>query len=151
MTPGGGGYLPIRCNTSGPLTPAAWTRTRISFSATSGTGRVSVTSISGPPGARTAIAVIVPIPPIVFPFPAPPLTIRAGSAILSEQEAAMALFDEDMPKRKNDLVVGEDLSKLSIDELEERIALLRGEIGRVEEALVAKRASIGHADSFFKV
>ena len=63
----------------------------------------------------------------------------------------MALFDEDMPKRKNDLVVGEDLSKLSIDELEERIALLRGEIGRVEEALVAKRASIGLADSFFKV
>lgn len=63
----------------------------------------------------------------------------------------MALFDEDIPKRKNDLVVGEDLSKLSIAELEERIALLGAEIGRVEEALVAKRASIGHADSFFKL
>ena len=62
----------------------------------------------------------------------------------------MTLFDEDLPKRKSDIVVGEDLSKLSIDELEERIELLKVEIGRIEEALVNKRASLGHADSFFR-
>ena len=62
----------------------------------------------------------------------------------------MALFDEELPKRKTELTVGEDLSKLSIAELEDRIALLKAEIVRVEEAVAAKRASLGVADSFFK-
>ncbi len=62
----------------------------------------------------------------------------------------MALFDEELPKRKAELTVGEDLSKLSIAELEDRIALLKAEIVRVEEAVAAKRASLGVADSFFK-
>jgi len=39
---------------------------------------------------------------------------------------------------------------LSIAELEDRIALLKAEIVRVEEAVAAKRASLGVADSFFK-
>jgi uncharacterized small protein (DUF1192 family) len=63
---------------------------------------------------------------------------------------AMALFDEELPKRKAELTVGEDLSKLSIAELEDRIARLKAEIVRVEEAVAAKRASLGVADSFFK-
>jgi uncharacterized small protein (DUF1192 family) len=62
----------------------------------------------------------------------------------------MALFDEDPPKRKAALVVGEDLATLSIDELGERIEILRAEIVRLEEAIVAKRQSLGVADSFFK-
>jgi uncharacterized small protein (DUF1192 family) len=69
---------------------------------------------------------------------------------MSEVEAAMALFDEELPKRKTELTVGEDLSRLSIDELQERIALLKTEIARVEEAVTAKRASLGVADSFFR-
>jgi uncharacterized small protein (DUF1192 family) len=62
----------------------------------------------------------------------------------------MALFDEDPPKRKAELVVGGDLARLSIDELGERIEILRAEILRLEEAITAKRKSLGVADSFFK-
>jgi uncharacterized small protein (DUF1192 family) len=62
----------------------------------------------------------------------------------------MALFDEEPPKRKADLVIGEDLASLSIDELGERIDILKAEIARIEEALAAKRESLGVADSFFK-
>jgi uncharacterized small protein (DUF1192 family) len=69
---------------------------------------------------------------------------------MSEVEAAMALFDEELPQRKAELTVGEDLSRLSIDDLQERIDLLKAEILRVEEAVTAKRASLGVADSFFK-
>ena len=80
-----------------------------------------------------------------------PLTIRTNSSIfVGERDMAMALFDEELPKRKAELTVGEDLSKLSIAELEDRIALLKAEIVRVEEAVAAKRASLGVADSFFK-
>jgi uncharacterized small protein (DUF1192 family) len=62
----------------------------------------------------------------------------------------MALFDEEPPKRKTELVIGEDLATLSIDELGERIEILKAEIARIEEAIAAKRESLGVADSFFK-
>jgi uncharacterized small protein (DUF1192 family) len=69
---------------------------------------------------------------------------------LREEDAVMALFDEELPKRKTELVIGEDLSRLSIEELQERIATLKGEIARVEEALDHKRASQGAAEAVFK-
>ena len=56
--PGGGGYWPLRCMTSGRLTPAAATLTRISLSPGFGTSRSSGFSTSGPPGALMAIAVM---------------------------------------------------------------------------------------------
>jgi len=62
----------------------------------------------------------------------------------------MVSFDEEAPKRKSYLVVGEELATLSIDELEERIAILQAEIARIEAAITAKRESLGVADSFFK-
>lgn len=62
----------------------------------------------------------------------------------------MSLFDEDIPKKKPDIAVGDDLSRLSIHELEERIEALRAEIARAEESMQAKRASAGAAESFFK-
>jgi uncharacterized small protein (DUF1192 family) len=62
----------------------------------------------------------------------------------------MALFDEELPKRKAGVTVGEDISRLSIDELRERIATFQAEIGRVEEALRQKQASQGAAETFFK-
>ncbi len=62
----------------------------------------------------------------------------------------MALFDEELPKRKAALVVGEDVATLSIDELAERIEILRAEIARLEQAIAAKRESLGVANSFFK-
>jgi len=62
----------------------------------------------------------------------------------------MAHYDEDQPKKPVSWTVGEDLSSLSIDELGARIELLKAEIDRIEEAITAKRASLGVADSFFK-
>jgi uncharacterized small protein (DUF1192 family) len=62
----------------------------------------------------------------------------------------MVDFDEEPKKQESKVVVGEDLATLSIDELEERIGILNAEILRIKEAIDAKRASLGVADSFFK-
>lgn len=62
----------------------------------------------------------------------------------------MAIFDEEAPKRKAVHEIGEDLSKLSLDELAERVAMLKAEIERIEEAAAAKKASADVAASFFK-
>ena len=47
--------------------------------------------------------------------------------------------------------VGQDLSMLSIDELDERIALLEREIGRLKEARARKEESRAAASAFFKI
>ncbi len=47
--------------------------------------------------------------------------------------------------------VGADLSDLSVEELQERIAMLRQEISRVEAAIEGKNGSIAVAESFFKI
>ncbi|MCB1496119.1 MAG: DUF1192 domain-containing protein [Bauldia sp.] len=63
----------------------------------------------------------------------------------------MTMSEDDAPQKKPARhQVGEDLSALSVDELNERIALLRSEIARIEEAIGAKRASADVAASFFK-
>ena len=58
--------------------------------------------------------------------------------------------DDDAPRRKITHDIGQDLSLLSVDELAERIALLRMEIERLEAAKVGKQASRNAADRFFK-
>ena len=58
--------------------------------------------------------------------------------------------DEDAPRKKLRHEIGEDLSSLSLDELAERIALLRDEIARIEAAIAAKKPSADVAASFFK-
>jgi len=63
----------------------------------------------------------------------------------------MAAVDEDdRPKKKISHEIGQDLSLLSVRELEERIALLREEIGRLEADISRKQTSRGVADQFFK-
>jgi uncharacterized small protein (DUF1192 family) len=63
----------------------------------------------------------------------------------------MPLFDEDeRPKKKLAHEIGEDLAKLSLDELAARVALLKAEIARLESAAEAKRASAETAANFFK-
>ena len=57
--------------------------------------------------------------------------------------------DEPRPKPQ-DLPLGAPLDKLSVAELEARIALLRDEIARIERTLEAKKASRTAADSFFR-
>ncbi|KPQ11027.1 MAG: putative small protein containing a coiled-coil domain [Saliniramus fredricksonii] len=47
-------------------------------------------------------------------------------------------------------VVGQDLSTLSIEEIDERIAALRQEITRLEQMRAQKQASKSAADAVFK-
>jgi uncharacterized small protein (DUF1192 family) len=58
--------------------------------------------------------------------------------------------DDDRPKRKIAHEIGQDLALLSVEELGERIALLRDEIARLDEARAKKQASRSAADLFFK-
>jgi uncharacterized small protein (DUF1192 family) len=62
----------------------------------------------------------------------------------------MAIPDEDIPKKKPVHEIGEDLAKLSLHELAERIEMLKAEIARIEQAVATKKASASHADTFFK-
>jgi uncharacterized small protein (DUF1192 family) len=62
----------------------------------------------------------------------------------------MPIFDEEPPKKKLVHELGEDLSKLSLDELAARVELLKAEIERIEATAVAKRASADVAASFFR-
>lgn len=61
------------------------------------------------------------------------------------------LFADDLPRPKQKPhEIGQDLSMLSVFELDERIALLKEEITRLEEARTRKEASRNAADTFFK-
>ncbi|MFC7396274.1 DUF1192 domain-containing protein [Chelatococcus sp. GCM10030263] len=60
-------------------------------------------------------------------------------------------LDDERPRPQLNHVIGQDLSLLSVDELAERIALLRAEIGRLEAALAAKEASRAKADAVFRL
>jgi uncharacterized small protein (DUF1192 family) len=62
----------------------------------------------------------------------------------------MAIEDDDRPRKKVTHEIGQDLSLLSLEELNERIALLNSEIERLQTAATKKRASKEAADSFFK-
>ncbi len=62
----------------------------------------------------------------------------------------MPIVDEEIPKKKPVHEIGEDLSRLSLNELAERIEALRAEIVRIEQAIGHKRASADRADAFFK-
>jgi uncharacterized small protein (DUF1192 family) len=62
----------------------------------------------------------------------------------------MAIEDDDKPRKKVSHEIGQDLSLLAVEELTERIALLTGEIERLQAAAAKKRASRDAADKFFK-
>jgi uncharacterized small protein (DUF1192 family) len=58
--------------------------------------------------------------------------------------------DDLLPKKKTVHEIGQDLSLLSINELMERVALLKEEIARLEAAKASKSATRTAADQFFK-
>jgi uncharacterized small protein (DUF1192 family) len=63
----------------------------------------------------------------------------------------MAAFDEDeRPKKKITHEIGQDLTLLSVGELNERVALMREEIARLEADITKKQSSRSAADMFFK-
>lgn len=62
----------------------------------------------------------------------------------------MSLFDDDKPVKKPSHEVGSDISLLSVDELQSRIAILQAEIARLDAEVVAKSSSRNVAESLFK-
>ena len=62
----------------------------------------------------------------------------------------MAIEDDDKPRRKVSHDIGQDLSLLSVEELNERISLLTSEIERLQAAATKKCASKEAANNFFK-
>jgi uncharacterized small protein (DUF1192 family) len=62
----------------------------------------------------------------------------------------MATEDDDKPRKKVTHEIGQDLYLLSVEELNERIALLNSEIERLQQAAAKKRASKDAANSVFK-
>lgn len=61
------------------------------------------------------------------------------------------MFDEPaLPRKKTIHEIGQDLSSLSIREIEERVALLHAEIVRLDEAKAGKLRTQAAADALFK-
>lgn len=58
--------------------------------------------------------------------------------------------DENKPRKKISHEMGQDLSALSVGDVEERIALLTAEIERLKADAAKKRASRDAANAFFK-
>lgn len=58
--------------------------------------------------------------------------------------------DDDRPPRPAAIVIGEDLSAHSLEELADRRAALEAEIERIDRLSETKSASRAAADSFFK-
>jgi uncharacterized small protein (DUF1192 family) len=61
-----------------------------------------------------------------------------------------AIEDDDRPKKKIVHEIGQDLSLLSVRELDERVGLLKEEIARLEADKIKKNATRSAADQFFK-
>jgi uncharacterized small protein (DUF1192 family) len=62
----------------------------------------------------------------------------------------MSLLDDDRPKKPSVHEIGSDLSLLSVDELKARIALLRGEIARLESECETKASGRKAAEGLFR-
>lgn len=60
-------------------------------------------------------------------------------------------IDDDRPRPKVSHEIGQDLSLLSVEELEARIVLLGDEIERLSRDRDKKKASRSAADAFFKL
>jgi uncharacterized small protein (DUF1192 family) len=62
----------------------------------------------------------------------------------------MALFDDEPRKKAQVHEIGQDLSLLSVGELNERIGQLEGEIERLRADIEAKSATKTAAEALFK-
>jgi uncharacterized small protein (DUF1192 family) len=61
-----------------------------------------------------------------------------------------AIDDDDRPKKKIVHEIGQELTLLSVAELNERITLMREEIARLEADINRKQATRSAADQFFR-
>ncbi|TGY89273.1 DUF1192 family protein [Marinicauda algicola] len=61
------------------------------------------------------------------------------------------MFHEDAPRAKSaGIVPGEDLSAFSVEDLEERLELLKAELARTEAKIVEKKKGLAAADAVFR-
>src|SRR5690606_38771758 len=68
----------------------------------------------------------------------------------AKRRMQMALFDDEPLARPKAHVIGQDLSLLSVGDLDERIGLLRAEIERLEAERKAKGATKTAAEALFR-
>jgi uncharacterized small protein (DUF1192 family) len=61
-----------------------------------------------------------------------------------------AIDEDDRPKKKITHEIGQDLTLLSVQELADRITLLKEEIDRLDQERAQKQVSRSAADQFFK-
>jgi uncharacterized small protein (DUF1192 family) len=59
------------------------------------------------------------------------------------------MFDEEKPRPKGEIVLGQDLYDFSVEDLSERISDLQDEIKRVERAREEKRKGLDAAAAIF--
>jgi uncharacterized small protein (DUF1192 family) len=67
-----------------------------------------------------------------------------------QRSSAMAIFDDEPRKKAPVHEIGQDLSRLSAGELQERIRQLNAEIARLETELSSKGATKAAAEAFFR-
>lgn len=60
------------------------------------------------------------------------------------------MFGDDEVKKPKGHEVGMPIDTMSVEELEERIGMLRAEIARLEQAIAARQKVRNEADSLFK-
>lgn len=80
-------------------------------------------------------------------------TDRARFCAIAEavpEDEMPAIDDDDRPKKKIAHDIGQELGLLSVQELNERIVLMRDEIARLEADMARKQATRSAADQFFK-
>jgi uncharacterized small protein (DUF1192 family) len=61
------------------------------------------------------------------------------------------MFEDEEVKKPKGHVVGMPLDTMSVEELGERIGMLKNEIERLEEAIAAREKTRAAADSLFKL
>jgi uncharacterized small protein (DUF1192 family) len=61
-----------------------------------------------------------------------------------------AMFDDEPVKKTRTHEVGMLIDTMSVEELEERIGMLKAEIVRLEQAIDARKSTRAAADSLFK-
>ncbi len=59
-------------------------------------------------------------------------------------------WDDDLPRPKRTITVGDKLDQLSLEELTERVEALEAEVIRVKAETTAKRALVSAAAALFK-
>jgi len=57
--------------------------------------------------------------------------------------------EEEIAKKRKRYEIGQELSDISVDELEELVAMLEAEIARLEEAKASKSSHLSAAEALF--